>query len=126
MDTTGFLDWGYSFTEYVESWAKGGLKVLLVYYRNCAHLSLAVLELFQKNDIIVYVLPSHASGKTQLRDVVLFYVFKNRLQDAVSIYAAPDRGKQYDLFDLYALTRDAYYRAFTVHNVQTSFRRLSI
>ena len=76
IDTPRFLDWGYSFVEHVEPLTRGGRKVLLIYYGYRAHLSLAVLDLFHKNNIIVYVLPSHTSGKTQPLDVVLFTVLR--------------------------------------------------
>ena len=126
IDTPRFLDWGYSFVKHVEPLPRGGRKVLPIYDGYRAHLSLAVLDLFHKNNIIVYVLPSQTSGKTQPLDVVLFSVFKNRLQDAITSCAAPGGGRHYDLFDLCALIRDAYYRTFTVHNVQGSFRRSGI
>ena len=89
------------------------------------HLSLAVLDIFHKKCNCL-LLPSHSSGKTQPLDFVPFSVFKNRLQDAVSSCAAPGRGKQYDMFDLCAPLRVAYYRRFTVHNFQASFRRAGV
>ena len=125
-DTPRFLDWGYSFVEHVDPLTRGGRKVFLIYDGYRAHLSLAVLDLFHKNFIIVYLLPSHTSGKTQPLDVILFSDFKNRLQDAVSTCAAPGGGRHYDPFYLCALIRDAYYRAFTVDNVHASFCRSGI
>ena len=89
IDTLRLLEWGHVFVEYVEPLARRGRKVLLVYDGYRAHLSLSVLDLFPKNNIIFYVFPLHTSGKTQPLDVVLFSVFKNHLQDAVRSYTAP-------------------------------------
>ena len=126
IETPRFLDWGYSFVKNVEPLTRGGRKVFLISDGYRAHVYLAVLDLFHKNNIIVYVLPSHTSGETQPLDVVPFSVFKNRIQDAGSSCAAPGGGRQYDLFDLFDLIRDEYYRAFTVHNVRASFHRTGI
>ena len=83
IDTPRFPDWGYSFVEYFEPLTKTGRMVSLIYDGYRAHLSLAGLDVFHKNKILVYVLPSHTSRKTQTIDDVPFSVFKNRLQDPV-------------------------------------------
>ena len=72
------------------------------------------------------MLPSRTSGKTQPLEVLLFSVFKNRLQDSVSSCVAPGRGKPSDIFGLYSLIRHAYDRSFTVHDIRASFRRPGI
>lgn len=89
------LDWGYYFVAHVQPSRKGARKVLLIHERYCAHLSLVFLDLFHENDIIVYVLSSHSSGKTQPRDVFLFLVFQNCLRDAVCCCAARGTVNQY-------------------------------
>ena len=126
IDTPRFLDWGYLFVEHVEPLKREGRKLLLIYDGYRALLYLAVLDLFHKNNIIVYVLTFHTSGKTHPLDVILFSVFQKCLQDPVTSCAPPGGEWQYDLFGFCALIRDAYYRAFTVHNVQASFRRSGI
>ena len=126
IDTARFMDWGFSFVDHVEPLTQEGRKVLLIYDGYRAHLSLAILELFERNNIIVYVLPAHTSGKTQPLDVVLFSVFKNRLQNSISSCAAPGRGKEYDIFDMCSLIGDAYVHSFTVKNIQASFYRSGI
>ena len=91
-----------------------------------AHLFRSILELFDRNNIIVYVLPAHSSGKTQPLGIVLFSVFRNRLQDAVNSCAAVGSGQVYDVFDLCSLIRHAYDKAFTVSIIQLSFHRSGI
>ena len=100
--------------------------MLPIYDGYTAHLFLAILELFQRNNIIVYFLPAHTSGKTQPLDVVLFSVFKNRLQNSISSCSAPGRGKEQDIFDMCSLIRDAYVYSFTVRNTQAPFYRSGI
>ena len=68
IDTARFLDWGYSFVEYVEPLTKGGRKVLLIYDGYRAHLSLAILELFNKSNIIV-----HPTRRGKLSHLTLSY-----------------------------------------------------
>ena len=121
IDTARFMDWGYSFVDYVEPFTQDGRKVLLIYDGYRTHLSSAILELFDRNNIIVYVLPAHTSGKTKPLDVVLFSVFKKRLPKSIRSCAAPVRGKKYDIFDMCSLIRDAYVNSFTVKNIQASF-----
>eukprot|EP00171_Calliarthron_tuberculosum_P012154 IDg12154t1 len=53
-----------------------GRKLLITCDAYRAQITLSVLELFKKNNIIVYSLPDYTSGKTQLCDTVLFGDFK--------------------------------------------------
>ena len=126
IDTKRFLDWGYTFVDYFEPLTANGRKVLLIYDGYQEYLSLSILELFERNNIIVYALPALTSGKTQRFDVVLFSVFKNRPQDAVSSCAAQRSGQVYDVFDLCPLIRNAYEQSFTISTVQASFYRSGI
>ena len=75
IDTARFMDWCFFFVDHVEPLTQEGRKVLLIYDVYRSHLSLIILELFERNNIIFYVLPAHTSGKTQPLDVVLFSAF---------------------------------------------------
>ena len=121
IDTTRFMEWGYTFVDYFESLTANGQNVLLIHNGFQAHLSLSILELFERNTTIAYVSPALTSGKTQPLDVVLFSVFKDRLQDAVSSCAAPGSGQLYDVFDLCSMIRRAYEQSFNASNIQASF-----
>ena len=59
--------------------------MLLIYDGYRGHLSLAVLELFERNNISFYVLRDHTPGKTQPLDAVLFSVFESRFQNLRSL-----------------------------------------
>lgn len=71
IDGRNFYARTETFVELVRVFTFGGRKVLLVFDRYRAHLSLKVLSLFERNWIIAYALPEHTPEKTQGRDVVL-------------------------------------------------------
>jgi len=81
VDGTNFLEWAKVWIESNADIPKAGRSILLIYDPYRSHMSLAVLELFQKNNIIVYASPGHTSGKTQPLDVVIFGIFKSALRD---------------------------------------------
>jgi len=66
-------------------------------------MSLAVLELFQRHNVVVYALPAHTSGKTQPLDVVLFGAFKRALNNVMNEAASTDNLDNWDVFLLSAL-----------------------
>ena len=86
------------FVQSVHDLARNGRHVLLVYDGYRSHMSLKVLELFQKNNGVVYAIPAHTSGKTQPLDVVVFGIFKKALRD---ILGACVRLNGYEKLDTY-------------------------
>ena len=123
VDTVNFLHWAYSFVSFVGPLVANNRKVLLIYDGYRAHLSLDILELFYHNNIIVYALPAHTSGKLQPLDTVLFSVFKNSLNKACGRVSLVDQDKPLDIFDFCSLLREAYIDSFTVRNIRASFER---
>ena len=126
VDTVNFLNWAYNFVDHVKHLRANNRKVLLIYDAYRAHISLEVLELFLSNNIIVYALPAHSSGKTQPLDTVLFSVFKTSLNTVLSNCAAVQCQNPFDLFDVCAILTEAYHMSFTVKNVKASFCRAGI
>lgn len=76
VDSRIFLSWAWKFLEYVQYLVTKDSKV--------PHLSIPVLQLFDRQNIIVYALPAHKSGKTQPLDVVVFSAFKEALRPVVA------------------------------------------
>jgi len=101
-------------------------RVLLIFDGYRSHLSLSVLELFERNNIIVYALPAHTSGKSQPLDVVLFGSFKRALNNKMSDISSRDGMSNWDVFTLCSLMMSAYADAFTSKNVKAGFRRSGI
>eukprot|EP00171_Calliarthron_tuberculosum_P005712 IDg5712t1 len=123
VDTTNFYNWALLFIESVRDLTANGRKVLLTYDAYRAHMSLPVLELFDRKGIVVYALPAHTSGKTQPCDVVLFAAFRAALTDAMIRLVQKDAARQLDMYDYCSILREAYHQAFTRDNIVASFRR---
>ena len=104
----------------------GGRKLLLIYDSYRAHLSIAVLELFKSNNIVVLALPAHTSGKLQPCDLVVFGELKRVCQESVSDTMDFLGIKCFDMYDFCALLRHAYETSFTTRNVSAGFRRSRI
>ena len=100
-----------------------GRNVLLIYNAYRSHISLEVLEVFLRNDIVVYALPSHSSGKTQPLDFVLFTAFKGALNNAVSSCSGFCDGRTLDLFHLCPVMGKPYEVSFDRSNFMAGFRR---
>ena len=62
VDRHNFLNWGMAFVDSVKDLTANNRKLILPYDAYRSHITLDVLELFNKNNIIVYALPAHTSG----------------------------------------------------------------
>ena len=88
-----FLNWVRCFVDSVGDLTANGIKSLLIYDAHRSHLSLGVLQLFHKSNLIVYALPSHTSGKIHPLDVVVFSVFKRELNKVMNSVATREEGE---------------------------------
>lgn len=126
VNSNNFYLWAQHFVAHIAPLTNGGRKVLLIYDAYRAHMTLRVLEFFDKNNVVAYALPAHTSGKTQPCDVVLFGVFKKKLNDFLLRATQEDRAEKIDAFEFCALMRAAYREAFTAKNIKSSFARAGI
>ena len=74
VDSNNFCEWTSSFVDYVSDPTTNDRKLLLIYDGYRSHMSLSVLQLFAENNIVVYALPAHTSGKIQPLYVLSFAV----------------------------------------------------
>ena len=100
--------------------------MLLIYDAYRAHISLQVLKLFHKSNLVVYVLPANTSGKTQPVDFVPFSVFKNQLNKILCSVSTVKASKELKLFDICGILCEAYNKSFTNANIVSAFRRSGI
>lgn len=126
MDSINFYEWAKVFIESVRDLTASGRKLLLTYDAYRAHTTLSVLELFKKNNIIVYALPAHTSGKTQPCDVVLFDAFKTALKETMTRLVEKEEYRDLDMFDYCSILRDAYHKAFTRDSIAASLLRAGL
>lgn len=123
IDIANFLSWAQLFVSSVKDLTSNGRKVLLTYDGYAAHMSLPVLQLFRTNNIVVYALPAHTSGKLQPLDVVAFSVYKRNLNNLIAKVVRADATDELDMFHFCAIMREAFYESFTRENIRASFKR---
>lgn len=99
---------------------------VLVYDGYWSHLSLRVLKLFDANNIVVYALPAHRSGTTQLCDLVVFSCFKKALNSVANNCVSGYTCTKIRVFDFSAMMKEAYERSFTISNIKACFRRAGL
>eukprot|EP00171_Calliarthron_tuberculosum_P006070 IDg6070t1 len=126
VDSGNFYLWATHFVAFIAPLTAGGRKVLLLYDGYRAHMTLRVLELFDRHNIVAYALPAHTSGKTQPCDVVLFASYKAKLREALVSAVREGTADKIDVFEYCALMRAAYEEAFTSKVIKSSFLRAGV
>lgn len=99
IDGNSFFKCAKIFCDFVRPQTAGGRKVLLTCDGYRSHLSLQVLELFAENNIIVYSLPAHTSGKTQPCDKNLFRMYKRNIDKVIAEASSLYDIDTYDVYD---------------------------
>ncbi len=126
VDAMNFLDWAQHFVEHVQDLTQNGLKLLLTFNGYRSHMTLPVLDLFAKNNIIVYCLPAYTSVKLQPLDLVVFASFKNSLSENIYSTVKPNEEDTITTYEYCDFMRRAYHSSFTRQNVVSSFRRAGL
>ena len=117
VDTASVLKWVHKFIEFTNDLRCKNRKVLLIYDGYRSHPSLEVLKLFLLNNIIVYALLAHMSGKTQPLDTVLFSVFKQSLNRNIRNVTLSEEQRELNMFVTCALLSRAHEKSFTPSNM---------
>eukprot|EP00171_Calliarthron_tuberculosum_P022368 IDg22368t1 len=111
VNADNYFQWARKFVEHISDLTAAGRKVLLVLDAYPAHMTMRVLEFFEKNNVVIYALPAHTSGNTQPCDVVLFGAFKRKLNESFLLAASTEHVDRFDTFEFCALMRTAFYAA---------------
>ena len=85
-----------------------------------------MIGVFRRQGIEFYALPAHTSGKNQHLDVVLFSVFNNYLNDAMSNCSGFNDDIKLVIFDLCGIMKQVYERAFTRANITFRFKQTGL
>lgn len=85
-----------------------------------------IIQLFARNNIIVYALLSHTSGKIQPLDVVSFSAFKGDLSTLDEDCIGLREDRPFDLADFCSLHNDDYSKEFTSEKICDRFRRFGM
>ena len=115
------LNWGMAFAETVKDLSANNRKLVLTCHAHRSHTILDVRELFNINNIIVYGLPAHTSGKTRPVDVVMFSPFKGGFNESINIACSRRKIDVFNVFDLCDTLAHASQAAFTKAIITTAF-----
>lgn len=126
FDAQMFLEWAKVFAKRLRDLTSNGRKVLIIYDSYATYMRIRVLEMFRANNILVYALPAHTSGKTQPLDDFAFAFFKRSLIDAIAKVQRANVLEELDMYAYCTLLTVAYYVTFTRENVKASFRMTGI
>ena len=121
-----FYNWATHLVKHVQQHTPNGHKTLLSFSGYRSHMSLNSINYLHHNNVIVYALPAHTSGKTQPLDVVLFSPFKKYLRDSTDLVVSRDGIEKFDVFDFCGMLRHACEKSFSWKNSITSFRKSEI
>ena len=97
--------------------------VLLVFDEYAVHMLINAVEMFRRNQVVVYVLPLRTSGKTQPLDLLAFNEFEHELDSTISSMLGSSESAQLNMFHYCSLMKHVYFNSFTRQNTLSSFRR---
>lgn len=126
VEGTNFFEWRKEFFEHVRPLTAGGRNLLLSYDGYRSHIALRVLDLFRDNEVVLYALPAHTSGKTQPLDASLFGTFKVNFNETINECSTIDTIETYRDYDFVKMLRYAFYATFTRTNVMETFEKAMI
>lgn len=123
IDSESFFQFAKSFTNHVKDLTASGRHVLLTYDACRSHMTLGALEHLKQNNVVVYALPAHSSGKTEPLGTGVFGTFKRELNSAIDETVTDGNSAKIDLFELSSIIHHAYLRSFTPKTITDAFRK---
>ena len=125
VDTGIFLKWLPSFLNDTSHLRENGKRMLLIYDGYKSHVSLSVISMLMKENVLAYALPSHTSQITQPLDVAVFGPLKSFLKEEIrSTVMTSDR--KIDIYEICQSFTRAYDRAMSPANIKAGFRATGI
>ena len=100
--------------------------VLLIYDGHASHVNLDLIRWAIENNIILFVLPPHASHALQPLDVGCFAPFKACYYSQCNLMMAKQRGRVINRYDVAALSGNAYLKTMTPTNTVAAFKKCGI
>ena len=126
VDSGRFYEWVIQFVTHAAHLTTGDKKILLTFDRHRCHMSVRVLEYLRRNNIVVYAIPSHSSGKTQPLDTCVFRNLKHHVNQLVSETITPSHHTGMVVYELCATIKMAYIYAFTPRCIISAFKSFGL
>ncbi|GFN81886.1 tigger transposable element-derived protein [Plakobranchus ocellatus] len=99
---------------------------ILVMDNHDSHTTLEVIDVARENGLIILTFPPHCIHRMQPLDVSVFGPFKAYYNRACTDHLLSNQGKSLTAYDLASISSTAFYKAFTIENVQAEFRKCGI
>lgn len=100
--------------------------ILLIYDGHASHVNLDIMKWALEHNIILFVLPPHASHALQPLDVGCFAPFKACYYSECNLFMAKQRGQIITKYDIAALSGKAYLKSMTPTNIVSAFKKCGI
>ena len=117
-----YLEWFQFFLNNIPSTRP----VILIQDGHASHISIALIELAQKNNVHLLCLPSHTTHILQPLDVEVFKSFKSNFSKACHKYLMGRPGQVITTAAIASLVHDAWYNSFTPLNILSGFKKCSV
>lgn len=116
-----FVNWAERFGD-VRPKTALGRKSVLIYDGFKCHLGPKAIDILHKNNVIVYALLLHKSGKLQTFDVRVFGPYKFHFSEAIQSASSAVCDLSFDQFDLFHIMKSKYCKALTKENNILTFK----
>nr|XP_022903992.1 jerky protein homolog-like [Onthophagus taurus] len=101
-------------------------RILILLDNHESHTSLETIVFCRDNGIIFVTFPPHCTHRLQPLDVCLYGPFKSYLKSVFNDWLISHPGKRVSIYEIAELTGQAYYKAFTLDNICSGFRKCGI
>ena len=99
---------------------------ILVMDNHESHVTLATIDTARENGLIILSFPPHCSHRMQPLDVSTYGPFKRYCNATCTDWMLSHPGRAITIYDIGALSGQAYYRAFVPANITAGFRKTGI
>ena len=99
---------------------------ILVMDNHESHVTLATIDTARENGLIILSFPPHCSHRMQPLDVSTYGPFKRYYNATCTDWMLSHPGRAITIYDIGALSGQAYYRAFVPANITAGFRKTGI
>ena len=123
VDSELFLSWMHKvFLEF----AVPQRPVMLFVDGHKSHLSLELIDLARKNNVILFCLPPHTTHALQPLDVAVFKSFKDQFFKSVRALSFSKKNFIVSKRDFAAVVKDPFEKAFSMSNIKAGFSKAGI
>ena len=95
---------------------------LLLMDNHISHLSIEAIDMVKENGLCLLTFPPHCSHKLQPLDIRVYGPFKRYYSFFRDSWMTSNPGKPLSIYEVAELSGHAFYKAFTIENITSSFK----